>query len=141
MATRRVPKPLLGADAWLARRQFAHIASPVQPPPFKDPEAVGKAAERVFRSLGLPLEDALAARIERLWPSIVGPDVARNARPGPVERGTLVVFARGSAWYAELRREARTGLLARLREALCAGGGACPVSSVTVKIDTEGARW
>lgn len=132
MKTRRTLPPGFDPDAWRVRREFARIPDPLPPPPFKPAERAGVAAERVFRSLGLPAEDAVALRIEKAWPGAVGPDVALHASPGPLENGVMTVFVRGSAWLAELRREARAMILPKLREALSRDGGTCPVRSLRV---------
>ena len=128
-------------DAWRTRREFARSPHRLPQPEFKCAERAGAAAERVFRSLGLPQEDAAAMRIESAWPGAVGPDVAAHARPGPVEGGTLTVFVKGSVWLSELRREARTALLPKLREAMSRDGGTCPVRAIRVAPDPGGAAW
>lgn len=143
MRKRRSLPPGFNPDAWLARREFWRVSAHRPPPPFKIPEAVGKAAERIFRSCGLPVEDALAARIEEVWPGVVGPDGARRSRPGAVENGVLTVLAASSAWFAELRRTAHSALLPKLRDALRRGdeGGPCGVSSIRVKLDPGAFEW
>lgn len=36
------------------------------------------------------------------WPSIVGPDVAKNSRPLEISRGALIILTRSSAWSQQL---------------------------------------
>ncbi|MDQ6822957.1 MAG: DUF721 domain-containing protein [Candidatus Eremiobacteraeota bacterium] len=40
--------------------------------------------------------------ITATWPSIVGPDVAKNSRPLEISRGSLIVLTRSSAWSQQL---------------------------------------
>ena len=133
-ARRSLPKGF-HPDAWRERRAFERNPARLPLPPFKDGELVGAAALRVMRALDLPQEDAAAALVERLWPEAAGPDVAAHARPGALQGGVLHVRVRGSAWLAELRREAPAGILPKLREAFAKIGAPCPVRSLRVVPD------
>jgi hypothetical protein len=54
-------------------------------------------------------------RIQRSWSSLVGPEVARRTRPGPLVGGCLEVIVDNSPWLCELTL--RTGELEqRVRE-------------------------
>lgn len=61
------------------------------------------------------------------WPSIVGPDVAKNSRPLEISRGSLIVLTRSSAWSQQL---------SFLSERIVAA-----VAEKTGKRDVEGIRF
>jgi predicted nucleic acid-binding Zn ribbon protein len=63
------------------------------------PSAVGEILPKAFPQLAVPL---LEQRIRRQWPTVVGPEVARRARPGSLSGGSLQVFVDNSAWLHEL---------------------------------------
>ena len=63
------------------------------------PRAVG---ELLASALPQITERLLELRIHQLWPSIVGRDVARRARPHGLSAGTLRVVVDNSPWLSEL---------------------------------------
>jgi hypothetical protein len=67
-------------------------------------------------SLAIPelTERLLAYRIRRSWTGLVGPDIARRARPQALTNGTLQVVVDNSPWLHELNLRADE-LTARIR--------------------------
>jgi predicted nucleic acid-binding Zn ribbon protein len=63
------------------------------------PSAVGEILPKALPQLAIPL---LEQRIRREWPSLVGPVVARRARPGALLGGSLEILVDNSAWLHEL---------------------------------------
>jgi predicted nucleic acid-binding Zn ribbon protein len=68
-------------------------------------------------ALGRPevVRAALAHRVLRAWPELVGPEMAERSAPDRFERGTVFVAVSGSAWAQELRLK-KPEILRRLRE-------------------------
>ncbi len=96
---------------------------------------VGDAVGAVLASMGL--ESAhLQGRLLEHWPRLVGEDLARHTRPGAIRNRELTVFARGSAWYAQLRLHGLPELQRRIVDFL----GAERVARVVVQPDPEGLR-
>lgn len=59
------------------------------------------------------------ARLRKVWPGVVGPDIAVHARPGRLRGTTLVVHVSSDTWATEFRYLAdvvRDKLNARLGE-------------------------
>jgi hypothetical protein len=61
-----------------------------------------------------------ARRLAQIWPEIVGPEVAANARPVQLKRGRLTVSASSAAW-AQTLQFMSAGICVRLQEALGKG--------------------
>ena len=77
------------------------------------PESLAGSVARELERLGGPKAGS-AGELVSVWPSAVGPAIARNAWPARYRRdGTLVVHTSSSAWAFEL-----TQLEATLRERL-----------------------
>lgn len=70
------------------------------------------------------------------WPSLVGPAIARRARPGGLQRRTLIVYVSNSAWLHELERFAKEELLQRLQSRF----GADRIRSIRFAPDPDLAR-
>ena len=56
--------------------------------------------------------------IQNEWIKIVGPDLAKRTMPGNFDKGNLTVYVMGSAWLAELRRNALSNMIRRINEHL-----------------------
>jgi hypothetical protein len=63
------------------------------------PRAVGELLSSALPQIS---DRLLALRIRRMWPSIVGRDVARRARPDAWSGGTLRIVVDNSPWLHEL---------------------------------------
>ncbi len=61
------------------------------------------------------LRTAMAQRVLRRWPEIVGEMLAQRSQPDRFDKGTVWVSVQGSAWAQELRLLAPT-ILARIAE-------------------------
>jgi predicted nucleic acid-binding Zn ribbon protein len=67
-----------------------------------EPVPLRDALNRVGAELGMPAPDAIGA-VHARWEEIVGPDVARHARPSGVRDGVLTVVVDDPAWATQLR--------------------------------------
>ena len=82
--------------------------------PRRAPEPVGSLVAEVLDRIGIRERVERSATAER-WDEVVGPHIARVARPGGIKGGTLFVEVAGAAWMTELDMMRRT-LLRRLNE-------------------------
>lgn len=104
-----------------------------EPPPA--PENSSALAQYLPRLLkDLKLEDALwDQQLLDQWCGLVGPQVAGHARPGKVERKTLIVYVTSSAWLQELNRFGRAEILAKVQQAF----GAERIRDVRLVLDPD----
>jgi predicted nucleic acid-binding Zn ribbon protein len=65
------------------------------------PEPVGGVVEALFARLGIAAQVERASVIPR-WEDLVGPRIARVARPTGLDGGTLFVEVESAAWRSEL---------------------------------------
>jgi len=84
--------------------------------------AEADAGPRSVSGSGVPCRPALdpARLLATVWPDVVGPDVAANARPVQFRQGRLVVSASSSAWAHTLHLMSEA-IVARLNERLGPG--------------------
>ena len=59
------------------------------------------ALDAVFKEWGLAT-GMVNATISRIWPEVVGEEVARKSRPGLLKNGRLQVFVTDSVWLQQL---------------------------------------
>jgi hypothetical protein len=83
-------KPGIPIDAGAAELRY-------DPPPF------AALVERVLKKLNIQ-ESPWMDELNRAWPALVAPGVARDARPGKFADGILFVFVTSSVRLFELRR-------------------------------------
>ena len=102
------------AGGWELERVRSRLPPGRPRPPWREPSAGGDIVRGIVAKFGLADTVALDA-LRADWPAIVGEDLARHCRPAALEGDTLVVGASGGVWMFELRRQARTGLLAAVR--------------------------
>ena len=67
------------------------------------------------------------------WPAIAGAQVAKNSRPGRIERGLLCIYVRHPAWLSELSRYGHTQLLANLQQRF----GAHQIKKLRFQLDPD----
>ena len=79
----------------------------------QEPQAVGKAVDRVLGDLGLETAQAAFA-IGRQWADIAGEEAALHSRPVAVRGATLEVVVDSSVWCQELQLR-RPALLEALK--------------------------
>jgi predicted nucleic acid-binding Zn ribbon protein len=77
-----------------------------------------KAAEvfpKLLKQLGLN-DRMWQETLTEDWRALVGEQVARHARPGRLEHGTLFVYVTHSIWLSELQRNGQKQILANLQD-------------------------
>ena len=89
----------------------------------------------LLRRLGLEKEQWLTELAEE-WTVLVGSDVARHARPGRLDHGTLTVFVDNSVWLSELSRYGKEKMLEKLRERF----GAKRFKGLRLQLDPDAGR-
>jgi predicted nucleic acid-binding Zn ribbon protein len=85
---------------------------------------IGKVLDDFYKSVDSPLSE-----VQLIWPEIVGPMAAQNARPRAFEGKILVVHATSSSWIQELQF-LKGEILQRISEKI----GANRVSEIRFKI-------
>lgn len=83
--------------------------------PKRDPVAVGKAIGRVLEDLGLDASTQPVLRLAERWEEIVGPEVARHARPAALRGRTLEIEVTSPVYGQELGLRRREILAALVR--------------------------
>ncbi len=101
---------------WLLERQRFGLPPNVRPRPpdrmVPIRSLIPRLMERIQESTHLHVEE-----IQRIWPETAGPSIAGHARPGALEKGTLIVFVDHSMWLSEIQRNHARTLLQRLQAA------------------------
>ena len=98
-------------------------------PPAHGPVPLGDLLPGFLRKHGLEGEVEAQEALAR-WDDVVGPAIARVARPTGVSRGVLFVEVRSSVWMSELNLM-RRDILARLN----AGPGGGRIRRIVFRID------
>ena len=88
--------------------------------------------DRLLPKLGLD-QQVKQSELLAEWPKMVGPAVAKHARPEALRDGVLTVVVDNSMWLSELSRYQKPLLLKKVREQL----GAKAVSDVVFRIDAR----
>ena len=77
--------------------------------------AAAEVLPKLLKNLGLT-ERMWQDTLVDDWHGLVGAQVAKHARPGRLERGTLYVYVTHSIWLSELQRNGQKQILANLQE-------------------------
>jgi|ERR1051325_92166 predicted nucleic acid-binding Zn ribbon protein len=93
-------------------------------------KSVGQLIEKLLPKLGLE-QQVRQGQLLADWSKMVGPTVARHARPISLRAGILTVCVDNSMWLSELSRYQKHLLLAKVREHL----GRDTVKDVVFRID------
>ena len=116
---------------WEVQRDRFQLTDPAPAPPDRC-EKVGDLVPTLMKQLGLEnrlWEEALISE----WPALVGEQVARQTRPGRLDRKILYVFVSHSMWLSELTRYGQKQMLANLQ----ARFGADKIKSIRLQLDPE----
>ena len=124
-------KDAFNKGAWAVQRERCQIQD-VRPAPKRHTQDIAEVTQHVLK--GWKLEGrAVELRLATTWPEIVGPQVAAHARPGRLERGTLVVYVANSVWLAELSRCFQKVMLENIRRHL----GTTDIRTLRLQLDPE----
>lgn len=102
------------------------------PPGGDDSRELASIVPAILRDAGLH-EELWERRLLDEWTVLVGPQVARHARPGKIERGTLHVFVSHSGWLNELSRYGKKQILESVQKRF---GAAC-VRDIRLQLDPD----
>ena len=99
---------------WQVERERHHIARTTPPQP--DCSApIDSVVASVVKGMGLDQRFWEKELISE-WESLVGPQVAKHARPGRLERKILHIFVDHPAWLSDLSRYGQKQVLANLQK-------------------------
>ena len=98
--------------------------------------AIRDVVSAIFKSIDVRRQPALLDQIREAWRELAGPGAATHARPGYLDRQTLVIFVDSAVWLDELVRYARAGILARLQQRF----GAEAIKALRLQADPEDRR-
>jgi hypothetical protein len=113
------------------RERFGLTWEAEPPAPGQEVE-LGGLVPSILKSMGLE-QDLWQKQLFEEWVSLVGPQVAKNARPGQVDRGILSVYVTSSAWLNELSRFGKPQMLKKLQ----AQFGAHRIRAVRLQLDPD----
>ena len=95
-------------------RERFHLRVTDVPTPPERCNPVEELVHKVLKTCGLD-EDVWARKLMENWGEIVGEHIARNARPGRIDRSTLIIFVTNSAWLSELSRYGKRQILQNIQ--------------------------
>ena len=120
---------------WMVTRERFQL--PDMEPPAAEPEvAVREIVSDIFKRIDVRRQPALLDQIKEAWRELAGPGAATHARPGYLDRQTLVIFVDSAVWLNELVRYERAGILARIQQRL----GAEAIKALRLQADPEDRR-
>ena len=120
---------------WMVTRERFQLPDSESPASESD-VAVKDIVNDIFKSIDVRRQPALLDQIREAWRELAGPGAANHARPGYLNRQTLVIFVDSSVWLNELVRYERAGILARLQQRF----GAQAIKALRLQADPEGRR-
>ncbi len=101
---------------WQQERERFHLSQqhPLPPEPAGD---IRQAVLDIFTHMQTE-ERSAWRQLEREWAKLVGPEIAKHARPVRLEQNVLVVGVDSSVWMNELIRYQQSTLLVRCQQCL-----------------------
>lgn len=101
---------------WRVQQERAQIDAGEYPPKKSHPvKTIGDLVPGLMKQIGIA-PDYWQERLQNDWATLVGPGVARNTRPGPLDAVSLTVFVTNSVWLRELKMVAYKPLLEKLQK-------------------------
>ncbi|MBI2438381.1 MAG: DUF721 domain-containing protein [Lentisphaerae bacterium] len=115
---------------WLLTRERFQL--PQTEPPAPEPDlTLSDIIKNLFKGIDQRRQPALLDQVRKAWPELAGTRAAAHARPGYLDRQTLVIFVDSAVWLDELSRYERAGILERLQQRF----GAQAVKAVRLQAD------
>ena len=116
---------------WQVERERHHILrqSPLQP---DRSVPIASVVETVVKHMGLEQRFWEQALVNE-WASLVGAQVAKQARPGRIERGILRIFVTHSTWLSELSRYGQKQILENLQKRF----GSDKIKGIKLQLDPD----
>jgi predicted nucleic acid-binding Zn ribbon protein len=126
-------QPYRDRSRWEVEKERHHLQedepSPLPDAPMQQPSELIPAIMKKFGLETVFWEEQLL----REWPAIAGAQVAKNSRPGQIERGLLCIYVRHPTWLSELSRYGHKQLLANLQ----ARFGADKIKKIRFQLDPD----
>lgn len=104
-------------EQWQIQRERFQIDRDQPAPVDEHITELKKPLGKLLKSLGLE-QDTVQHRLMERWDAVAGHPLCRHIRPGPLERGQLMVYVSNSAMLAELSRFQGPALLKNIQQAL-----------------------
>jgi hypothetical protein len=116
---------------WQMERERHHI---LRERPLQADRSTGieSVVESVVKGMGLDQRFWEQALISE-WESLVGPQVAKHARPGRLERKVLHIFVDHPGWLSDLSRYGQKQVLTNLQKRF----GAEKIKSIRLQLDPD----
>lgn len=119
---------------WALERERHQIDR--QTPPLPDQSAeIADVIPDVMKHMGLEKKLWEHELLDQ-WTSVVGPQVAAHAKPGRLDRGTLVVFVSHPGWLSELERYGKKEMLKKIQQQF----GEAKVRTIRLQLDPDAGR-
>ena len=118
------------SGAWAVQRERFQLSDSVPPAGLADATPMSDILGRVMRKAGLN-EQHWAAVLEEAWTEIVGDELARHTRAGPLNEKTLTVYVDSPIWLNELRRVGQRLMLTNLQKRF----GPSKITAVRLDLD------
>jgi predicted nucleic acid-binding Zn ribbon protein len=119
------------AGAWQVQRERFRLEKDA-PAPAEHIVPMAEAVAEMMSKLGL--DDRLwEQQLLSEWEVFVGPQVAKQTRPGRIQRGVLSIFVSHPTWLAELERSGKQHILKNLQERF----GTEKIRSVRLQLDPD----
>ncbi len=120
---------------WMVARERFQL--PDMEPPAAEPDvAVQDIVKEIFKSIDVRRQPALLDQVREAWHELAGPGAATHARPGYLDRQTLVLFVDSAVWLDELVRYERPRLIGALQDRF----GADRIRNLRFLNDPDGGR-
>lgn len=120
---------------WMVDRERFQL--PDMEPPAAEPDvAVRDIVNDIFKGIDVRRQPAFLDQVREAWGELAGPGAAKHARPGYLDRQTLVIFVDSAVWLDELVRYERAGILSRLQQRF----GAEAIKALRLQADPEDRR-
>ena len=113
-------------------RERFHLRVTDVPTPPERCNPVEDVVHKVLGKCGLDGE-VWTQQLMGSWVEIVGEQIARNARPGRIDRNTLFVYVTNSAWLSELSRFGKREILQNVQRRF----GHSRIRSVRLQLDPD----
>ncbi len=127
------PARRFNRGAWEVQRERCRIESERPPPPNYGRDLTAAAlVPGILKKMGLA-ERLWEEQLRNEWEQLVGPQVARQARPGRIDRLTLYIYVRHPGWLSELSRYSQKQILENMQKRF----GRDKIRNVRIQLDPD----
>jgi hypothetical protein len=119
-------------EQWAVYRERFQLDDDAVPPTTNATTAIKKPVEAALASFGI-VSDSVQRTLMDHWNTIAGHPLCRHLRPGPLNRGILIIYATNSVILAEMRTAQGATLLKNIQAATSPGD----VKKLVFQIDPD----